>query len=1243
MVRDAAQLPVIELKAQQQAWSDGLRGLALLDEGLWQRACDWVRDGSGEAVLAELRARAPRAGHLLGQPGRMYRRLELLPDEPATLVRKAMVRRSVFYAGLDAGVELALLVRLGRLLEAADQYASLQRGGGSAPDWLQYLVNDALWASVDGARIEAGSHAAWNVRLLDALLRSEGLPRRLGLQHVFERRDVPPWASDYSLHRLLGPGPLDDHMLDDPDAVEGLLRRMSPGGQAALAQRICASAPLAGAFAPLMVCMAVDGDKAGRGAAAAWLGAMDDSLRAELLQKHLHGGAAGVRQQAAVLLGRMPGTRQIAMLEQALAAEKGKTVRQAIGEALSRLNAAMAEPAPAAPASAPAAPDSTPDTPLGEEVLAILRENQRQMLEKYRQLAQKEMEEGGAARAPSAWTARRVAECAALGEQQLRALLQALNGETEQGQGAVQPLSLPQVSNLLGWKGRLAAHSRLRFTQLARWLSFKSRVAQYFWGEDDFTIWLAHQPPGSVDLRMLDDAFRAAGDLRDGVAMACLADGYPDLPRPQAQFAADCIWPFFEQRAELIDQGLGLAANPRAAEDHFRLDATLEVLQTFPQLPARWLPRVMELALGEHKAQRASAQAILAKLPGIARHVAGSLASERQEIRMRAARWLGMLGQRDAVPALHQALRKERREVVRAALMSALERLGENLAPLLAPGILLAEAVKGLQGKSPAGLSWFAFEKLPPCAWLDGAPVPPDVVRWWLVLACKLKEPRANPLLLRYLGLLHPDSRAALGLAVLRQFIAHDTRPINMDAAVAHAHDGAARVHRQYQEMARDYPEAYAYLGELTVQQVFEQLKQEQLMDYAGSAIGEKGVLALACHAPGPQAVAELQAYMRDHYLRRAQIEAVLESLAAGADPAVVQLLLAVARRHRTASVQEKAGLLVERIAVDKGWSAEQLADRTIATGGLDDQGRLDLDYAGRAYYVTLDEAMKPVLHNAEGRPVTSLPEPRQHDAPASIRDAKQRLSACRKQVAQVISLQTARLYGAMCAGRQWPVEEWRTCLHAHPVAGRLLQKLVWMELAPDGALRRLFRPVEDGSLVDAGDNDVALAGDSLLQLAHATLLEPAQVSAWMRHLRDYKLAPLFAQLHHAAPPSALRAGPHIEDRLGWLSDNFALRGAFAKRGYVREAAIDGGVFEAYRKDFSGAGLRVRISFSGSQLPEERQPAALKALAFQRLPGLLAVPLAQVPGVLLAEAYADYHAVATSGAYDEHWESKVPF
>lgn len=1240
MVGGTAKVP-----APMQALMDGLRTLALLDEGLWQRACDWVHDGGGEAVLAELRACAPRAGRLLGQPGRMHGRLEDssdADDASGALVREAMARRGVFYAGLDAAsVEPALLVRLGRLLEAADQYASLQRGGGSAPDWLQYLVNDALWASVDGAPIEAGGAcAAWNVYLLDGLLRSEGLPPRLALQHVFERRDVPAWAHEHSLRRLLGPGPLDDYMLADRDAVEGLLRRMSPGGQAALAHRICASPRLAAVFGPLLVRMAVDGDKDVRAAAAAWLGAMDEALRVDLLQAHLHDGASTVRQQAAALLGRLPGARQIVMLEQALAREKGKAVRQVIGEALSRLQAAMVAPAPAQVDAPPASLPQTADTPLGDEVLQLLRENQHQLLEKYQQLAQQEAAGDPAKNAPSAWTARRLADCAALGEQQVLALLAALNGEPAQAPGV---FSLPQASCLLAWKGRLAASPQVRFSHLARWLSVRCDPGHGFWRDGDFAIWLAHQPPGSLNLCLLDQAFRAAGDLRDNVASACLNDHGGELARPQALLPADSIWPFFERRPELIDQALGLAADAREGKERFQLQAALEVLQTFAQLPVRWLPRVMELALGEHKAQRAAAQAILSRLPDIARHVAASLASERQEVRLRAARWLGMLGQADAVAPLQRALRKEPRDVVRAALMSALERLGDDLSALLSPATLLAEALQGLQGKAPAGLSWFAFERLPPCAWRDGAPVDARIVRWWLVLSCKLKEARANPLLLRYLGLLDEASRGALGLAVLGQFIAHDTRAIDMDTASQHARDNAARVHRQYQDMARDYPEHYACLGELSLQQVGEQLKQEQLAAYAGSAIGEKGVLALACHAPGPQAVAGLQAYMRDHYLRRAQIEAMLESLASGADPAVVQLLLGVARRHRTASIEQKARILIERVAVDKGWSADQLGDRTIPACGLDGQGHLALDYGGRLYRVSLDAAMKPVLHNADGKPVAALPEPRQHDAPASIKEARQQLSACRKQVAQVITLQTARLYEAMCTGRQWPVEEWRTYLLAHPVAGRLLQKLVWMELAPDGALRRLLRPVEDGSLVDADDNEVTPAADSLLRLAHRMLLAPAQALAWTRHLHDYKLAPLFAQLDHAAPPAALRAGLAIDDRLGWLSDNFSLRGAFATRGYVREAAGDGGVFEAYQKDLASAGLRVCIAFSGSALPEERQPAALKALAFRRLPGLQAVPLAQVPCVLLAEAYADYHAVAMNGAYDEQWESKVPF
>ena len=192
-----------------------------------------------------------------------------------------------------------------------------------------------------------------------------------------------------------------------------------------------------------------------------------------------------------------------------------------------------------------------------------------------------------------------------------------------------------------------------------------------------------------------------------------------------------------------------------------------------------------------------------------------------------------------------------------------------------------------------------------------------------------------------------------------------------------------------------------------------------------------------------------------------------------------------------------------------------------------------------------------------------------------------------------------------------------------------------------------MLRPSDDGSLLDASDDEVTLNDNASVRMAHASLLTPEQVAAWQRHFKDYKVKPLFEQLTHQLPPASLMAGKRIADREGWVGDTFGLRGAFGKQGYLRGQAEDGGVFTEYHKDFSSAGVRVLIEFSGSALPEEQMAAALKTLAFYRLPQSWRdepLPLLDVPPVLLAESYADYHAVARScGGYDPDWESKMPW
>ena len=1239
--------------AQQAAGLDdyaqlkkGLRGLTQISTPLWERACDFVCNGGDPDVLLALQKEAPRGGLLLGRPGRLVSGFYSynMDKKDGALASESLRHRHQFYAQFDAGkLDADVLIRLGKLLQAADQGDSLDRGGAPVPDWLHYVVNDALHASFDDTRATATvvNRRGWHVGLLVRLLTVEGEPEIGALQMVFERSALSDYERDRAMPYLLAAGALDDYMLAHAELVEQLPGLLSASGKVQLARRLGSAPALAERFAAILVRLAVDGGKTVRTEAAPHLAAIPAERRVALLQQLLVTGKTEERVQAAELLGRGLGPQQAALLEDALAAETSKPVQAAIRNALSWLGAAS--DAGAGELHVPPLPPAPPATRLGDDALQLLRANHAALLAKYRIEAQQEREQNQLGKHKYTWQQAALKRYEALKDDYLAGAIRVLNGEGQKGDD--QPLRNNLVTSVVEFQGKLAALPEFGMAQMTRWIIATQRNSQRFWHDGFFQQWLARQDQAAFDLRLLDRAMRGAGDQHDSVAMVCLASSWWG-GKPQQMLDAAMVWPLFAERTELIDQGLGLrAVEKRQGVSPPELGTTLEVLAMFPTLPVQWLPRVMEFALGEGKQYRAAAQQVLAGLPDIGKRVAESLGSSKQDMRIGAARWLADLDYRAAVPALYEALDKESRETVIAALLTALEKLGEDLSARLSPEVLLAAARKGLKGKAPVGLAWFAFEALPACRWTDGSPVEPDIIRWWVVLACKLKEPGGNGLLLRYLSLLDEASRAALGETMLRLFIEQDVRGPSLEVATAEATALAPQQYQSYQDDARRYPEYYAEKGRLTLDQVFDEIRRARMAEYLGSAIGEKGILALAAHAPGHVAVSLLQGYLRDHYPRRAQIEAMLDALADGMDAAVIQLLLGIARRYRTASVKEKAGQLVERIAQGKGWTRDQLGDRTIPSAGFDDAGRLDLSYGERVFVVTLDGAMKPVLRNAEGKEIKALPEPRQDESDELAREAKQQLAVCKKELKQIIAMQTARLYEAMCTGRAWPAQEWREYLLQHPVAGRLVQALVW--ISDEDGVQILLRPGDDGSLLDAHDDEVAPGKGASLRLAHASLMTPEQVAAWQRHFKDYKVKPPFEQLAHQLPEASLMAGSEIADREGWVGDTFGLRSAFGQRGYLRGAAEDGGIFTEYHKDFPSVALRAVIEFSGSALPEELVPAALQTLAFYRLPqawGDTPLALSDVPPVLLAETYADYHAVASScGGYDPQWGSKVPW
>lgn len=1223
--------------------------------GLGDKAATFVTDGTQEAVLLDLQAaQGKEPGRLLGDPGRLRWGFHRSGDKKLeTVAHSSMTSRAAWYASVDQTTPLDPLVRLGKVLAAADAGKSLEHPGAAVPDWLQYLVNDAVHASYkEGNRSKhdpGKERPAWDVYLIERLLAHEGLDERLALHVIFERKGLDSYYHD-RLDGLVKSAALSRYLSEHADWVAQLPQALSAAGRVILAKRLGANKDLLTEFAEVVVALAVDGSKTVRAEVIPYIEGIPQAQRVALLSAQLSGGDSTQRAQAADLMARLPAQDSRAALEAALATEASKPVQQALRSALTRLDAVE----DAGDQTLPPAPPWKPfeDVPLGDEVLALLRANHAEMLQKAKVAAAEEAEENKIRKYSYDWRKRNFDRLSKVTEEDMRIALRILNGT-----GSTKDANLMRVgemNNVVSHSGKLYALPTFGPVHLIRWLTV-SRHGGHFWSDNGFQKWLTRQPQGSVDLRAVADLLVRSHVPLDAVARTALID-YWNTPSAVHLLPPDQVWPFFVEHPEFIDEGLGLAAaktNNRAME----LGPTLQTIAIFPVVPKRWLPRLMELALGEGKTHRGAAQKALAALPDIGRRVIESLAHTKSEVRIEAAQWLAELRYAEAVPALVKALEKESRETVRAAFLTALEALGEDLTPRLAPEVLLAEAKKGLKAKLPSGLDWFAWDALPACLWADGRPVETEVVRWWVVLACKLKEPGGNALLTRYLGLLKPASAQGLGSAILRQFIAYDTRHPPLEEGIAYAQAHAVNRYQSYQssylnakpEYRQYYESGYAKSQE----QVFEECKREKMAEYLGSAIGEKGILALAAKAPGHEVVTLLQQYMRDHYQRRSQIEAMLDGVAVGNEPVVIQLLLGLSRRYRTASVQEKARALVQEIAQRNGWTQDQLADRTIPTAGLDETGTLQLAYGDRNFTMVLDAAMKPELRNPEGKVVKALPEARQNDDPAVIKEAKTQFANSKKELKQVIEMQTSRLFEAMCTGRLWPQQEWRDYLHGHPVVGRLIQRLAWLEVDAGGAVLQSFRPSEDGSLLNTADDEVSLSDSGLLRLAHASLVDAATTKAWVQHFKDYKLVPLFAQMAHQSPALEFTdksgvAVTEIKDRQGWVSDTFTLRGAFTKLGYQRSQAEDGGFFYQYTKDFSSVGVRVVIDFSGNTLPEENVAAALKTLAFEDSKARgwsdRNLALAKVPPVLLAEAYADYLAVAqVCAGFDADWEKKMPW
>lgn len=714
---------------------------------------------------------------------------------------------------------------------------------------------------------------------------------------------------------------------------------------------------------------------------------------------------------------------------------------------------------------------------------------------------------------------------------------------------------------------------------------------------------------------------------------------------PTIELAAP-IWPALCQRFAELDEALGLA--PQSGSEPMLRMSAIDLLRMFPKLPERYRGPLMLLADDSTAGLRREVRALLQRTPGLGRAIALQLQDGKQETRARAAGWLAARGEREQAPAIRKALAKERSDLARTAMITALERLGEEVSEYFDRDMLVKEAKAGLAKSRPKGLEWLPFDRLPALKWKDGTPVDPVLPQWWVVLAAKLRQPGGNALISLWLDRLLPEDAHRLGWMMLTGWIDEDTRMPTDEEANAYALQHVDATLRNNLALVKQDP-AMADWWPIDRDVVFARLKQAKAAACLGTGAESKGVLALAARVNGADAAQRARAFLKAHGSRVSQAKGLLELLSAIGGGSALQLLLSAANRSKQRSVQAHAAALVEAVAERNGWSESQLADRTVPTGGFDTDSTQELDCGeDRRYRLQLDAQDAVIILNAEGRTVKVLPGPRSDEERPLMEMAKKRLAGARKEVKQVLAAQTERLHQAMCLQRSWTRDEWESFVVGHPIVGRLAARLVWQGLDAEGQPFATFRPLGDGSFTDAADGQVDLTMLIDIRLAHASLLDGGMVAAWRTHLVDYAVTPPFDQLGRDSPRLEEGQGKTrtIIDREGWMVESFKLRSAATKLGYQRGQTQDGGWFLTYEKACREAGLVAEIEFTGSPLPEENRLTALQSLSFRKLRGGRGgggqVALIDVPPILLAECWCDLHDIAAKGTgFDPEWQKKA--
>jgi hypothetical protein len=363
---------------------------------------------------------------------------------------------------------------------------------------------------------------------------------------------------------------------------------------------------------------------------------------------------------------------------------------------------------------------------------------------------------------------------------------------------------------------------------------------------------------------------------------------------------------------------------------------------------------------------------------------------------------------------------------------------------------------------------------------------------------------------------------------------------------------------------------------------------------------------------------------------------------AIGTDTALMQIN-AIAQKAKSKPLKSKAREAMEAVAKERRMTREQLEDRVVPECGLDERGSRVFDFGPRQFCFVLGPEMRPMVRDDKGKLRANLPKPGVKDDGELANQAAADWKLLKKQVRQVVKVQTVRLEQAMVTGRRWTVKEFEALLVRHPLVISLVCKLLWGGYDRSGQLAALFRVNQDQTYADLKDEELSLAGIREVGIVYPLHLSDELGSAWGKLLSDREIVPPFPQLGrevYRLQDAELEA-EEITRFAAVRVPAVSLVGTLERLGWARGIPEHAGVFHEHSKPFYAANVTAIVQYEG--VPVKRM-VHWKDQAIERcffIPGIYApaihihhqqkLRLRQVDPVVVSEVLRDLSTIAAQG------------